>query len=60
MSGLVGSREGCGEGNEVSNERDEYRKAVSNRWTGLLEWTLTFFFFFFFPQELTIYIEELV
>ena len=29
-------------------------------WNGLLEWTLTFFFFFFSPQELTIYIEELV
>ena len=40
--------------------------AVSNWWTGLLEWTtgmdfdLFFFFFFFFPQELTIHIEELV
>ena len=48
-------------------------KAVSNRWTGLLEWTtgmdywngllewtLTFFSSFSFSQELTIYIEELV
>ena len=33
-------------------------------WNGLLEWTtgmdFDLFFFFFFPQELTIYIEELV
>ena len=42
----------------------QYLKAVSNRWTGLLEWTtgmdfdLSFSFFFF--QELTICIEELV
>ena len=39
-------------------------QAVSNRWTGLLEWTtgmdFDLFFFPFFSQELTIYIEELV
>ena len=36
--------------------------AVSNRWTGLLEWTtgMDFELFFLLFQELTVCIEELV
>ena len=37
--------------NQCCASSNESMKAVSNRWTGLLEWTLTFvLFFFFFPR----------